>query len=339
MSDGAAFESDHEGNDDLLDDENFHPPETSEWWEHETLWFWWFNAERKLGAWNYHFVRPNIGVAGGGLFVFDDTTYSHLEVPYYFNYANTPLPADADLRDFTFVNGERFQMLDPLKHYRITYADNDQDGMDLELDWRAAGKPWVRVTKQPYTRQGDQSAKPRHFDQFGHVTGTMRLHGEIIPIDCYAMRDRSWWHLRPEFWKRGGGTSTYITAMADPDTAFFGAGPGGFLLLEGVRKPLVSGSVRRERDPDHGYMTKIVVTGVDTEGRELEAIGESVSRMAMPISGVAGVCWQSLVRYELNGVECYGDDQDAWPLQTWAAFRRGQMGLHDSRAHRFGPID
>jgi hypothetical protein len=86
-------------------------------------------------------------------------------------------------------------------------------------------------------------------------------------------------------------------------------------------------------------MTKIVVTGVDTEGRELEAIGESVSRMAMPISGVAGVCWQSLVRYELNGIECYGDDQDAWPLQTWAAFRRGQMGLHDSRAHRFGPID
>jgi hypothetical protein len=33
----------------------------------------------------------------------------------------------------------------------------------------------------------------------------------------------------------------------------------------------------------------------------------------------AGVCWQSLVRYELNGAVAFGDDQDAWPLNTWAA--------------------
>ena len=59
----------------------------------------------------------------------------------------------------------------------------------------------------------------------------------------------------------------------------------------------------------------------------------------VPISGVAGVCWQSLVRYEFNGIEAYGDDQDAWPLNTWAAFRRTQKGLPDGRAGRFGPID
>jgi hypothetical protein len=339
MTDTSGPGADKTTNDDLLSDDNFHAPETDEWWEHETVWFWWFNAERKLGAWNYHYLRPNVGIAGGGLMVFDETAYSHMEVPYYFSYWNTPLPENPDFNDFTFVNGERFQTIDPLEHYRITYADNDADGIDLELDWRAVMKPWVRVGAQPHTKQGDQSEKPRHFDQFGHVTGMLLLHGEEISIDCYAMRDRSWWHLRPEFWKRGGGTSTYITAMADPDTAFFGAGPGGFLLLDGERKELVSGSVRRERDPDHGYMTKIIVTGVDTEGREFEAVGESVSRMAIPISGVAGVCWQSLVRYELNGIECYGDDQDAWPLSTWAAFRRGQMGLYDGRAHRFGPID
>jgi hypothetical protein len=47
-------------------------------------------------------------------------------------------------------------------------------------------------------------------------------------------------------------------------------------------------------------MTKIAITGKDSAGREFEALGESVSRLAMPISG-AGVCWQSLVRYELDG--------------------------------------
>jgi len=41
-------------------------------------------------------------VAGGGLFIFDDTAWFHMEVPYYFDYSNTPLPQPADLRDFTF---------------------------------------------------------------------------------------------------------------------------------------------------------------------------------------------------------------------------------------------
>jgi hypothetical protein len=337
MTDISAFAFDQEGNDDLVSDDNFHQPETDAWWEHETLWFWWFNAERRLGAWNYHYIRPNVGVAGGGLFVFDDSAWFHMEVPYYVNYTNTALPTERDLRDFTFPGTERFQMIDPLRHYRITYRDSDS--IDVDLDWRAAMKPWVRVSGAPHGAGGNDERKPRHLDQFGHVTGTLVLHGETIPIDCYAMRDRSWWHLRPEQWKRGGGTSKYITCMADPDTAFFGAGHGGFLLLDGVRRPLVEGQVRRERDDEWGFMKKIVVTGTDAEGRQFEAIGESISRMAMPISGVAGVCWQSLVRYELNGIECYGDDQDAWPLNTWAAFRRTSKGLPDGRAARFGPID
>ena len=94
--------------------------------------------------------------------------------------------------------GERFEMLDPLEHYRITFAD--RDSIHLDLDWRAVGKPWVRVGPSPTPTQGDQTRKPRHLDQFGHVTGNLLLHGETIPIDCYAMRDQSWWHLRPEQW-------------------------------------------------------------------------------------------------------------------------------------------
>jgi hypothetical protein len=49
-----------------------------------------------------------------------------------------------------------------------------------------------------------------------------------------------------------GGTSTYITCMADPDTAFFGCGPGGFLILDGVRKPLVSGTSTASATPRSG---------------------------------------------------------------------------------------
>jgi len=327
-----------EGNESLLDDDNFHPPESDDWWEHETFWFWFFHPERRLGCWSYHYVRPTIGVSGGGVFVFDDSTWFHMETPYYVNYSNAPMPDPCDLRDVTFASGQRIEMLSPNERYRLTFRDRDV--IAFELDWRAAGPPWVRTTGdrrvQGGGEQGDE--KPRHLDQFGRVRGNLHLHGEDLAIDCFAMRDHSWWHLRPEPWKDHGGRSEYITAMASPDTAFFGAGPGGFLVLDGRRRDLVEGSKRRERDPDRGFVRRIVVDAVDSDGRELHAEGETVSRMAIPISGVHGVCWQSLVHWSINGVEAWGDDQDAWPLHQWSAFRRGQMGLADRRAERVGDV-
>jgi len=64
------------------------------------------------------------------------------------------------------------------------------------------------------------------------------------------------------------------------------------------------------------------VKGVDGDGRQLEAVGETVSRMAMPIPGVHAVVWTSLVRWTINGVEAWGEDQEPWPLNRWAEARR-----------------
>jgi hypothetical protein len=333
-----GFES-REGNEALLDDDNFHDPETDQWWEHETFWFWFFEPARRLGCWSYHYVRPNIGVTGGGVFVFDDTAWFHMETPYYINYTDSPMPEERDLRDFTFSSGQRIRMLEPLRRYRLEFRDRDT--IRFDLDWTAVMAPWVRVSGHDMMVAGSAMAgerKARHFDQFGRVTGTLVLHGEEIPIDCLAMRDRSWWHRRAEPWKRNGGRSEYITGAASPEHAFFGAGPGGFAVLDGVRKPLVRGTKRRERDPEHGFVRRVVIEAVDTEGRALEVEGESVSRMAIPISGVHGVCWQSLMRWSINGVDAWGDDQDAWPIHQWSAFRRGQMGLDDARAGTVGDV-
>lgn len=333
---------DVEGSEDgaaLLDDDQFHPPETDQWWEHETVWFWFFHPERRVGCWSYHYVRPNVGVSGGGVFVWDDTAWSHLETPYYINYTNAPIPEPLDMRDVTFASGQRIRMLEPLRHYRLEFRDRETVAFDL--DWVAVMDPWVRVTGHDMMvreRADDGPRTARHFDQFGRVTGWMQLHGERLAIDCLAMRDRSWWHRRAEPWKRHGGRGDYITAAASPDHAFFRAGPGGFLVLDGLRRPLVRGSKRRERDPEHGWVRKVVIDAVDSDGRELHAEGDSVSRMAIPISGVHGVCWQSLVRWTINGVEAWGDDQDAWPLHQWAAFRRGLMGQLDARAGTVGDV-
>ena len=303
------------GNENLLSarDDDFHDPPDDSWWFHETAWFWFFIPERKLGGWLYNYIRPNIGVTGGGCWVWDDTAFSPLEVPYYANYSNLPLPEERDLRDFQFPSGTSVEMLEPLRRYRLRHADRDWIRLDLEFE--AIMEPWVAADGDP--------PQARHFDQVGRVTGNLTLHGEELAVDCLAIRDRTW-ALRSERWK--DGQIGYTNAAASAELSFLASGAdkilGGYLVLDGVRRQLVSGTRKLERDPEHGYMRRITIEAVDTDGRALEASGESLSRMAMKIPGVHGVVWTSLVRWTLNGIAAWGEDQDAWPLTGWSAFRR-----------------
>lgn len=86
------------------------------------------------------------------------------------------------------------------------------------------------------------------------------------------------------------------------------------VLLDGIREV--------ERDPDHAFLRRIRVEAEDGDGRRFTAVGTSLSRMAMPIPGVHGVVWTSLVNRTVDGEQAWGEDQDAWPIHTWSAFRR-----------------
>ena len=52
-------------------DDGLHPL-SARWWETETAWFSFYNAERRLGGWFYTLIRPNIGTVTGGAWVWDD---------------------------------------------------------------------------------------------------------------------------------------------------------------------------------------------------------------------------------------------------------------------------
>jgi hypothetical protein len=305
------------------EDDDFHPAPNDEWWWHETCWFWFFVPERKLGGWLYNFVRPTIGVSGGGCWIWDDRSYSILDSLYYSNYSNLRLPEERDLRDFRFPSGTTIEMLEPLKRYRLGHVDGDAIALSLEYD--AIIEPFVGLGATAglgLSREGAEQL-PYHFDQVGRVTGEIALPGETLAVDCLAIRDRTW-SPRPERWKVNH--AGYANAAASADTAFLFSGDesvrNGYLILDGRRTSLVSGSRRLERDPDHGYMTRIVIEAVDDEGRRLVAEGTSLSRMAMKIPGVHGVVWTSLVDWTINGIQAWGEDQDAWPIHQWTDFRR-----------------
>ena len=305
-------------------DDAFHVPPDDDWWQIETNWVWFFVPERRLGCWIYHLVRPTIGIEAGSVQVWDDTAWHHTEVPYFRNVLAAPLPPASDLRDHTFATGFRWTVLEPLERYRLQYRDGDVCSIDLT--WTAIMDPWAPPKGTP--------PAITHLDQFGHVTGELVLHGETMAVDCHAMRDRSWRITRPEGWDTpfwgARHTGGYMTAAADATTAFFGT---RFSVLDGHLSPLVESAVRRERDRNHGFLRRIVVTGRDEHGRELEVVGDAVSRMIVPLPGVHGVSVNSLVDYRINGIQAWGDDQDSWALGSWSAMRRRQMGLVDVRSN------
>lgn len=308
-----------EGMDDLLtaEDDDFHPA-GDHWWWHETCFFYFYVAERKTGCWLYNYIRPNIGIAGGGCWVWDDRTFFHMEAPYYACYSALPLPAERDLRDFRFPSGVGVKVLKPLSTYHLTHQD--RDWISVDVVWEAIDKPWVRVAGDPPV--------PLHWEHFGHVTGTLTLHGDEMAVDCVAMRDRTW-SPRGERWKDGGG-GAYASAAVSAELNFLSRGGEslqGYFTEHGERRAIAAGTRRVDRHREHGYITRIELDATDTAGRQLHAIGVPVSRMAMPLPGLAAVVWTSTVQWNINGHDCWGEDQDPWPLPRWSMLRRsGRAG-------------
>src|ERR1700728_1055968 len=162
------------------EDDNWHEF-SAHWWETETNW-WSFNVpERKLGGWLY---TQSLGVqqtVNGGAWVWDD---SDAGAVYERKQRGLPFPDRGDLRDVSFPNGVSVKMLEPLMRYRTTYSDPGRFECDL------VHEGIIRPHSHPIGAWPFWAT--RHFDQPMHVTGTILLYGEEIPIDCYSVRDRSW---------------------------------------------------------------------------------------------------------------------------------------------------
>jgi hypothetical protein len=172
-----------------------------------------------------------------------------------------------------------------------------------------------------------------HLDQLGRFTGTLVLDGETIAVDSYGARDRSWGPRNPYgpyLMSSGAYTATEMPySHATSDTASFQAITAnvtddypmimGFYLRDNEVSRLTSG--RREilaRDPETGTVTRVLVEGVDELGRALRAEGECVSRF-VNFCNENLVGWNYLVRWDLDGVEAWGEQHENY---STGAFRK-----------------
>ena len=118
--------------------------------------------------------------------MWDDRAAYPWELAYRAEYSGLQLPprAERDMRDFEWPNGVHVRVVEPLTTYAVHYSD--PGALEVDLVFEAIMAP------NPHPNGVVPFLKGAHFDQAGHVTGTMVLHGEEIPVDCYSVRDRSW---------------------------------------------------------------------------------------------------------------------------------------------------
>src|SRR5262249_29773491 len=117
-----------------------------------------------------------------------------------------------------------------------------------------------------------------HLDQVGRVTGELTLQGEPIPVDCLAVRDRSW-SIRED---KGPIRGHYDVVIASPGPLMVTNSAsshetieGGYLVRDGVSTRIVSGRRTVERDGTRPIAVRLTTT--DEQGREALAEGAAVN--------------------------------------------------------------
>jgi len=303
-------------------DDNFHSC-SNDPFETETCWFCFNVPERRMGGWLWGAVRPNLGLSMHSIFVWDDTGTAPWELPYFATQFSQPLPPERDLRAFTFTEGFSVRMLEPLTRYHVAYQDRQLLSVDLTFDGVSAPHRFASG-KPPF------GASP-HLDQAGRMHGEIVLRGERIAVDCHTIRDRSW-GPRPD---HKGGRIGYDFCTATAGEAFMVfARPQeldeqgaeivnhGYVVRDGARSNIAEGRRRVRRDPKAGWVEEIHIDCKDERGAPLQAHGRALSRMFIPRA--RGITVNTLLHWRFNGVEGWGEDQDAWRFDQWrSACRAG----------------
>jgi hypothetical protein len=281
-------------------DDRFHPPaEPHPLWS-ETSWYGFSVPERRLGGCIYPLFRPQLGVCSVAVHVWDDRGCEPWRALYSRSQWHLRMP-QGELTECA-VGGLELRTLEPLRRYRVRYADGALCALELEYEGLFA----------PHA-VGIAGGRG-HLDQPCRVRGELTLRGERIAVEGFEMRDRSW-HVRDDLRSTRASYSYGICA----DEAFLAVGlcdgdscriATGFLWRDGEKAPLVSG-MRRVKLRGDGRPQELALEAVDAAGRHLAVQGRVLSRLAN--QATPGMfAWLSLTEWQQQGRSLCGQDQEVW---------------------------
>jgi len=297
-------------------DEGLHPVPADAGYAWTETSYWGFTApDHDLMAEIYIWYHPALKVMSAGVLIWRGLRASSLAADYVNHHHFLPLPDQIGHYRIDAV-GLEIEILDPLRSARLTMKDPERG---VAFDVVAHGQ--IPPVSRP---------NGHHLVQPMHVTGTLDLYGETIPVDGHFMRDRSWGAERHET-PRDLPPITWMTGMAqdfsfhlvafddpalDPDwKGRFAVEPGqnlvwGYLHKDGVTSSILKAAKRTRREADGVSPRGFDLTITDGEGRELVLRGEVTAR-------VPWNTWQnvvvhySLTRWDMGGGRvAWGDCQD-----------------------------
>jgi hypothetical protein len=300
-------------------DDGFHAGTTEDRSWTETCWFAASVPERGLAIWTYPLFRPELGIMSCGIYVWEPGAEELWQLPYYRTWWHLPIPPDAVLERLALPTGLRYERLEPLTAYRVTYED---DGIALDMTFRALHPPHA---------VGVEPGRHGHFDQLGRVTGELTLGDERIALDCVEMRDRTWSPRRESRQQAfvsysygataDGGAGFHLSTRHRPDRGVDQL-LTGFLLDDGATTPLADGTCEVERD-EQGRPVAVRLRGRTADGADLEADGVVLSRLSMP--STPWFVWACVVRWTLPGGRvAHGEHQDTWSPALLRASRESR---------------
>jgi hypothetical protein len=300
-------------------DEFLHPAESSpDFTLTETYWFTFCIPERNLNGNIYIWMHKNLNTCTSGVWIWRGFKSHHLQCEHFNVQSHLPYPT-CDGRTVSVPHlGLSINIVKPLKTIDVTYQDGPS-GNSFQLRFVAVMSPAVR-------------GNGKHFEQALKVTGKLNLNGELLPVDCFSVRDRSWGqgrsetpHVHPPItWSVGvldsGRTAFNVLGSDDPkrhpdwegiyDIKSDAALRDGWLWKDGVLRRIVRMSQFTERNPK-SYFSPVALQCEfeDDAGANHLLMGKLVNSCPWGV-------WPNLhstfalMEWTLDGVKCYGEIND-----------------------------
>lgn len=307
-------------------DAEFHVPDSdvSNW--AETNFFGFYNAEVPLNVGVYALFRTNLGIVSSTVCINSRQATTPWEADFVDYQVALPIPEPRSLLDYQLANGLHVRCTVPNMEWEIKYDDGESTTIDVV--YKAIMEPFDIHDPKMDPMVGAAAGKfawgtayNGHFDQSGHVHGSVTVRGHRHKIDCVSTMDHSW-GPRPE---RGAPNMTWLHAHFSKDLAIhaiFAFDPKengtrlslthGYVVEKGVIYGLKAGTgnVVRRRDR---YAESVSLELVDRDGRTWALTAEGMTTFPWQ-------CWPNMVsfnvlgRWTMNGQVGYGEIQDFFEL-------------------------
>jgi hypothetical protein len=302
--------------------DRFSDHRTADPYWNESVWFSLSKPEEHLHGLIQYYFRPNMGLLNGGPVIWDPSGTLQSNCLYY-NWAHLQaLPPNVTKFDMQALNSLAVKVLEPLTRYSIRY---NKDGCEIDCVWEAIGPVHVLHTSDP----SQQKTARFHIEQPGRLKGMLRLDGRSIAIDCFSMRDTSSGPRNYEslatggyFWGIAANSSFHAIAKSDDAEQRV---TGGFIWKDGQLASLASGTRRITEYGRHGPK-RVLLEATDKIGRTIRATGEIDEGLVFTGYTDHTVIW-SLMRWNWDGVEHWGDNQEFCSAVRFRKIARGELQL------------